>query len=377
MAAALRRQDLVGVVLRRRRCRSSARRPRSTRAPDRLIEAADWVVWQLTGVETRNSCTAGYKAIWSKARRLPVATTTSRRSTRASRTSSTRRCRATIAPIGGRAGGLCERAAALDGPAARDAGRGRERRRARVRAGRRLSPSPGELVADHGHEQLPHPPRRPARLGRGHVRRRRGRRPAGPLRLRGRPVGRRRHLRLVRRELPCRPGTTSSRGGAARTCTPSSRRRRRRSRPGESGLLALDWWNGNRSVLVDADLSGLLVGLTLATRPRRDLPRADRGDRVRHASDRRRLRGARAWRVDRIVACGGLPERNQLLMQIYADVPGRRSASPHRRTRPRSARRCSAAVAGGAYGSIGDASERMARLPPETYLPDDRSRHGV
>ncbi len=41
-------------------------------AADRLIEAADWVVWQLTGVETRNSCTAGYKAIWSKTRRLPA-----------------------------------------------------------------------------------------------------------------------------------------------------------------------------------------------------------------------------------------------------------------------------------------------------------------
>src|SRR5581483_12125429 len=38
-------------------------------------------------------------------------------------------------------------------------------------------------------------------------------------------------------------------------------------RPGETGLLALDWWNGNRSVLVDADLRGLLVGMTLATRP--------------------------------------------------------------------------------------------------------------
>ena len=43
------------------------------RAADRLIEAADWVVWQLTGVETRNSCTAGYKAIWSKADGFPAA----------------------------------------------------------------------------------------------------------------------------------------------------------------------------------------------------------------------------------------------------------------------------------------------------------------
>ena len=38
-------------------------------------------------------------------------------------------------------------------------------------------------------------------------------------------------------------------------------------KPGESGLLALDWWNGNRSVLVDVDLTGLLLGATLATRP--------------------------------------------------------------------------------------------------------------
>ena len=49
-----------------RRCRSSTRRRTSTQAAGRLIEAADWVVWQLTGVETRNNCTAGYKAIWSK-----------------------------------------------------------------------------------------------------------------------------------------------------------------------------------------------------------------------------------------------------------------------------------------------------------------------
>ena len=80
------------------------------------------------------------------------------------------------------------------------------------------------------------------------------------------PVGGRRHLRLVRRALRAAAGTTSWRSDAARTCTTCSKSRRRRSRPGESGLLALDWWNGNRSVLVDADLSGLLVGMTLATR---------------------------------------------------------------------------------------------------------------
>ena len=45
--------------------------PEIYQAADRLLEAADWVVWQLTGVETRNSCTAGYKAIWSKREGFP------------------------------------------------------------------------------------------------------------------------------------------------------------------------------------------------------------------------------------------------------------------------------------------------------------------
>ena len=62
-------------------------------------------------------------------------------------------------------------------------------------------------------------------------------------------------------------------------------------RPGESGLLALDWWNGNRSVLVDADLRGLLVGMTLATRAPEIYRALDRGDGVRHPGDRRGVRG--------------------------------------------------------------------------------------
>src|SRR4029453_1949265 len=92
-------------------------------------------------------------------------------------------------------------------------------------------------------------------------------------------------------------------------------------RPGESGLLALDWGNGNRSVLVDADLSGLVVGMTLATRApevyRALLEATAFGTRV--IVDAFESAGVP---VARIVACGGLPERNELLMQIYADVTG-------------------------------------------------------
>ena len=102
------------------------------------------------------------------------------------------------------------------------------------------------------------------------------------------------------------------------------------SRPGESGLLALDWWNGNRSVLVDVELSGLLIGATLATRPS-DIYRAlieatAFGTRVIIEALK-----AGGVKVDRFVACGGLPERNRLAMQIFADVTGldiRIAASP-------------------------------------------------
>ena len=91
---------------------------------------------------------------------------------------------------------------------------------------------------------------------------------------------------------------------------------------GESGLLALDWWNGNRSVLVDADLAGLVVGLSLSTRPhevyRALLEASAFGTRV--IVDAFESTGVP---VERIVACGGLPDRNRLLMQIYADVLGR------------------------------------------------------
>ena len=66
-------------------------------AADRFIEAADWVIWQLTGVETRNNCTAGYKGIWSKQDGFP-SKDSSRRSIRVWKTSWTRRCRAISSP---------------------------------------------------------------------------------------------------------------------------------------------------------------------------------------------------------------------------------------------------------------------------------------
>src|SRR5438552_1305117 len=93
-------------------------------------------------------------------------------------------------------------------------------------------------------------------------------------------------------------------------------------RAGQSGLLALDWWNGNRSVLMDADLSGLIVGLTLDTRPEeiyRALIEAGAFG-TREILENFERHG---HPVRELVCCGGIAEKNSTLLQINADVTGR------------------------------------------------------
>jgi L-ribulokinase len=143
-------------------------------------------------------------------------------------------------------------------------------------------------------------------------------------------------------------------------------------KPGESGLLALDWWNGNRSVLVDVDLTGLLVGATLATRPeeiyRALIEATAYGTRVIVEAFQHN-----GVPIHELVACGGLPEKNKLLMQIYADVTGcpiRISAS--KQTPALGSAMFGAVAAGssaGGYDSIYDAAQKMARLKDELYTP--------
>ena len=93
------------------------------------------------------------------------------------------------------------------------------------------------------------------------------------------------------------------------------------SKPGETGLVALDWWNGNKSCLNDSRLSGLIVGMTLATRPEhiyRALIEASAFG-ARKIIDNFKEHGIP---VHDIVACGGIALKNPFLMQIYADVFG-------------------------------------------------------
>jgi L-ribulokinase len=143
--------------------------------------------------------------------------------------------------------------------------------------------------------------------------------------------------------------------------------------PGESGLLALDWNNGNRTILVDQLLTGLLVGQTLYTTP---------------AEIYRALIEATAFgaltiinrfeeygvKVEQIVNCGGIADKSHLVLQIYADVTGR----PMKVSR--SAQTCAlgaaiaAAVVGKAHPDFASAQKAMTGLKPRVFKPDPAAR---
>lgn len=143
--------------------------------------------------------------------------------------------------------------------------------------------------------------------------------------------------------------------------------------PGESGLLALDWWNGNRSILVDFDLSGLLLGMTLLTRPeeiyRALLESACFGTRMIVENYQ-----SHGIPVREIVACGGIAKKNSLLMQILSDVLGLpvRLAESDQATAQGSAI-CGAVAAGtdrGGFSDLEDGALAMGRLSALVYQPN-------
>lgn len=139
-------------------------------------------------------------------------------------------------------------------------------------------------------------------------------------------------------------------------------------RPGASGLLALDWHNGNRTVLVDQALTGQITGLTLGTRVE-DIYRAcieGTAFGARVIIERMKEYGVTAKKV---VTCGGLAEKNPLLMQIYADVlqmPIAMARSPQ--TCAVGAAMCGA-VAAGDYASLTDAQAAMSAYKKKVYEP--------
>jgi L-ribulokinase len=141
-----------------------------------------------------------------------------------------------------------------------------------------------------------------------------------------------------------------------------------KQRPGQSGLLSLDWNNGNRTILVDQRLTGLLLGQDLYT-TRADIYRAlieATAFGARAIIERLRQYGVP---TDQVVCTGGIAEKNPLLMQIYADVTGcvMQVAGSSQTCALGSA--IAAAVLAGAYPDFASAEAAMTSLKPEAFEP--------
>ncbi|MEG2002452.1 MAG: ribulokinase, partial [Clostridia bacterium] len=145
---------------------------------------------------------------------------------------------------------------------------------------------------------------------------------------------------------------------------------------GESGLLALDWWNGNRSVLVDVDLTGMLLGMTLLTKPEeiyRALIEAT-------AFGKRKIIETFEENnvpVNELYACGGISLKNPMMMQIYADVTNKViKISDCPQTPALGSAMFGAVAAGkanGGYDSIVDAAKAMSKIKKDAYVPNPQN----
>lgn len=139
--------------------------------------------------------------------------------------------------------------------------------------------------------------------------------------------------------------------------------------PGESGLLALDWWNGSRSPLKNDFLSGTILGLTLSTKP----------EEIYRALIEATAYGTRqiienyekgGIKINKIVAAGGIAHKDSMMMQIYADVTGRTIFVAKTKQAGAKGSAAMAAVAAGIFNDITEAAAHFAQEPAFIYHPD-------
>jgi len=315
---------------------------------DRLIEGGDWITWQLTGQEVRSVCQAGYKAHWQKGRGYPEAAFLSRLHPDLPRALDKL---APPQPLGFPAGGLTSSWA--------------------ERTGLREGIPVATAVID-AHASVP-------AMG--------VTRPGVLVAILGTSAC---HLLLSEKYLAI-PGISgvvedgiipgffgyeagqvsfgdifewyvlthaAALYGGEEEAFGKLLQEAARLRPGESGLLALDWWNGCRTPYVNANLSGMIVGLTLATEP----PHIYRALLEAAAFGTRRVIEtfeAGGLSVEEIRVCGGVAERNKLLLQIIADVTGREVLDSQVLHASAVGAAIYAAAAAGVYGSVQEAAERM------------------
>lgn len=343
--------------------------PEIYRDAEKFIEATDWVVMQLTGEEKRNSCTAGYKAIWHKQKGYPSKSFFNALDPRLENLVE-EKLSTDIYPIGLKAGEITEKSAELTG----------------LKIGTAVAV--GNVDA---HVSLP-------AVGITDE--------AKMLMIMGTSTC---HILLGTEEkiVPgmCGvvedgviPGFLGYEAGQScvgdhfewfvDNCVPASyikeaeekainihtllTEKAGKLKVGESGLIALDWWNGNRSILVDVDLTGMLIGCTLLTKP----------EEIYRALIEATAYGTRkiietfkenGVPIKELYAAGGIAEKNKLMMQIYSDVTNmeiRISASSQ--TPALGSAMFGALAAGeesGGFNTIVEAAKHMSKVREEYYKP--------
>lgn len=283
---------------------------------DCFIEAADWIIWQLCGKPVRNSCTAGYKAIWNKKTGYPSKEFFRALDPRLENVA-TEKLGTKITPLGEKAGEITPEAAALTG----------------LKVGTAVAVGNVDAHVCVPAVGIDGPGKMLAIIGTSTC-----------------------HIMMGETEKQAPgicgvvedgvlPGYFGYEAGQScvgdhfawfiKNCVPENYEQQakkegkniyvflgekaKKLRPGESGLLALDWWNGNRSVLVDTDLTGLMIGMTLQTKPEeiyRALIEATAYG-TRKIVENYRNSGIA---VNEFYASGGISQKDAMMMQIYADV---------------------------------------------------------
>lgn len=332
----------------------------------RFIEAGDWVVWMLTGNETHNACMAGYKAMWHKKDGFPVKEFFAALDPRMENIIGTK-VSSEVLPMGAKAGGVSEYGSSLTS----------------------LAKDTAVAVCNvDAHVALP-----AAGISKTNK----------MLMVMGTSTC---HMVLGDQEMPVEgmcgvvedgiiEGFFGYEAGQScvgdhfdwfvKNCVPCEYTNRAKEQgisihqylrekaikqaPGESGLLALDWWNGNRSVLADANLSGVMIGMTLATQPyeiyRALIEATAYGTRM--IIDNFEKNGIM---IDELFAAGGIADKDEMMMQIYADVTNRKiqlSASPQA---PALGSAIFGALAGGYYKNISQAANALGRVRDKLYIPN-------
>ncbi|MDD3766247.1 MAG: ribulokinase [Eubacteriales bacterium] len=336
---------------------------------DKFIEAGDWVIMQLTGIECRSACAAGYKGIWHKREGYPSKEFLKSLDPRLENLVE-EKLSSDIFPLGGKAGEINEYGARLTGllPGTAVAVSIIDAHAAAPAVG---ITKPGKLLiimgtsSCHiilGEEEVDIPGMcgvvEDGVIG-GYFAYESGQACVGD------------HFDwFVKNCVPAHYLEDAKKQGV--NIHKYLREKAKKLKVGESGLLALDWWNGNRSVLVDADLTGMVLGMTLKTKPEeiyRALIEATAfGTKI--IIDNYTQNGIL---VDEIIAAGGIAEKDEMMMQIYSDVTNREiRISASAQAAALGSAMFGAVAAGskaGGYDDIQSAACAMAKVKDVIYKP--------